>query len=128
MTVKIIIKRCIKHGDLTQDKVIKSGISKGAQKYKCRACMKDFHHNHYERNREDIHEKSRLYKSKHREKFRELNRKYKRKNTNSEMSALCPIPQDCENPNKFIQARRRIIYALWDLRKIVKKYDKLRGK
>ena len=50
-----ILKVCTVHGELDETKVIKSGKSKmGLQFYKCKECMKFFHRNHYERNKEKV--------------------------------------------------------------------------
>lgn len=49
-----IIKKCRHHGNLTQEEVIKSGLSSGKQLYKCRKCVKVARANNYAKNKEKI--------------------------------------------------------------------------
>lgn len=119
-----IIKTCRHHGELTRKKVIKAGMRKGVQTYKCKACMRLLHQQHYDKNKAAILKRTSAYKKAHRARYNELARNYPVK----EKSVLCPVPEEHPQPHKFMQVRRRLLYALWDLDKLVRKYHQLRDK
>jgi len=75
----MIIKICKKHGDLTLEKMIKSGVTHGKQRYKCKACMKEVHRHNYEKNKEKIKLAHELYKAKDPIKYQEMKNISKRK-------------------------------------------------
>lgn len=68
------IKTCRTHGDLYLKDLIKSGISHGKQRYKCRACMKDVHAEHYKKNQHKMREKHAQYRKENREIIRNKKR------------------------------------------------------
>lgn len=86
-----VILNCKYHGACSIEQVIKCRKDKdGNQKYRCKACMKIMHKNHYQKNKEKVREHVANYrkenilkvretrnrsKKKHREKNREKNKK-----------------------------------------------------
>lgn len=73
-------QKCLKHGSLTIDDCIKSGKSPGGiPRYKCRACMKDLHDQHYKNNKEKVLKKVRDYRQTNPEKIKEIRKKYDEK-------------------------------------------------
>jgi hypothetical protein len=73
--------KCKKHGDLDVTKIIRSGKNKnGTQRYKCKACMKELHAEHYRKNKEKVNAAHEAYKAKDPEKYREAKNRSKREN------------------------------------------------
>lgn len=69
----MIVKKCIAHGDLTEDQVIKSGKHKlGHQQYKCRQCMKEYHRSHYINHKEKVLQKCKDRKLAAPEKYKKI--------------------------------------------------------
>lgn len=61
---------CKTHGLQKMDKFVKAGLHKsGYQLYKCRACLKVNHRNHYLSNKEKIKEAHLKYREENREKY-----------------------------------------------------------
>ena len=128
---KIVIKKCFHHGELKPEDVIKSGFRKGQQCYKCKKCMKESHRRNYLKCKEEILRKCADYKKKHPEKRKEWRKNEVRKKRNpipDDQAYRWPIPKDCSNRKKYIQAQRKMIYALWDFEKLLKKYKDMGGK
>ena len=71
-----IMKICIKHGKLDINQIIKCGIRKDIQRYRCKACQKELHHNNYLKNSESIYERTRKNALMNPEKTREYKRQY----------------------------------------------------
>lgn len=71
-----IIRTCKKHGDLTQNDLIKKGIERGKQRYGCRKCQKELHHKNYDKNREKILDRNRLYRELNQEKIKVIKHNY----------------------------------------------------
>jgi hypothetical protein len=70
------LKKCVHHGDLYQEDVIKSGKKKnGDQIYKCKHCMADFHKSHYELNKIKVKMAQAVYRENNKEKYLEIKRK-----------------------------------------------------
>lgn len=75
-----IIKTCKTHGELTQDKCIKSGASKkGTQLYRCKLCMQEMHRTHYLKNKEKLLQRSSEYRAANPEKVKESKQKHAKK-------------------------------------------------
>jgi len=82
------IKRCISHGDLYKEDVIKSGTTKaGSQQFKCRHCMKEAHRKHYELNKAKLKIKYAQYRKENPEKIKEIRKKYWKKIKNETREA-----------------------------------------
>jgi hypothetical protein len=76
----MIFKVCKKHGDLNEEKIIKSGIRKnGSRLYKCKFCHQEVRKNNYLKNKDKIKLKNKLWKEKNPERAKELNKRYKKK-------------------------------------------------
>ncbi len=75
------ILACKAHGKLfiELNQVIKSGISYGIQRYKCRACMKEIHAKNYLKNKDKIKQAHETYKKKDPKKHREMKNASNRK-------------------------------------------------
>lgn len=70
-----ILKKCPHHGDLLLDGVVRSGMRKGIQVYKCKRCLKAAHAKHYQKNKSIIQAYQKTYRVEHAEKVREIKRK-----------------------------------------------------
>jgi hypothetical protein len=80
------LKVCIRHGDLYQPDVIKSGKHpNGEQNYKCRWCMKVMHKKHYELNKAKVLAAHTDYRKRKPEKIKEMRKIYKEKNKDDEL-------------------------------------------
>ena len=92
--------RCITHGQLFADKVIKAGKSKwtGIQQYKCRECMSNAHRNHYEKNKENVLIKTKNYRINNPKKIKEIRRIYKEK-LNAKDKKYATIETDSSSSN-----------------------------
>jgi len=115
-----IIKTCKKHGDLTQNQIIKSGITHGNQRYKCKLCMKEVHRNNYIKNKEKINEKTSEYKRNNRSRYNELN-KYYRERYNEKLTKEhdeLVLQRRLGLTNSHLIARRKLIKVLIQLSEI----------
>lgn len=116
-----IIKTCKKHGDLTIENLIKSGINNEIQQYKCKSCMKEIHRKNYEKNREKINARTSAYKKLHREKYNKLNEKYRQN-----LTTLISTPSRKEQAplsGAVLRAQKRLIKILMDLNKLEREND-----
>jgi hypothetical protein len=65
-----IIKTCKKHGDLTREQVVKKSKNKeGKILYRCKACLKEYHRNHYVKNTEKLLNKTKKFNEENRERY-----------------------------------------------------------
>lgn len=81
------LKTCCHHGKLYIEDVIKSGKSKaGAQRYKCKKCMQELHHRHYELNKIQIKNKHKKYREENRERCAQVKRDSRLRNKIKNMS------------------------------------------
>ena len=72
-----IVKVCKTHGNLTREQVIKKNKSaSGLQLYRCKACLKIFHRNHYEKNRERLLQQAKDFTINNRELYLERKKIY----------------------------------------------------
>jgi hypothetical protein len=61
--LKKVLKTCEIHGKLYSKDLIKSGKTPaGTQQYKCKECMKILHRNHFQKNKEKVCLKTKLYR------------------------------------------------------------------
>lgn len=76
-----MIKKCKKHGDLTEKDIIKKGkLQSGRQAYRCKRCQQELHKSNYQSNKEKIVEKVKKYRADNVEKVIEWKRDYFEKN------------------------------------------------
>lgn len=76
----MIIRFCKKHENNILSNFIKAGLNKsGTQRYKCKLCQKELRKNNYQKNKDKIKLKNKLWKLNNPERSKELNKKYKRK-------------------------------------------------
>jgi hypothetical protein len=73
------VKNCLKHGDLTIEKVIKQGSKNGIIKYRCKECMAYSHKKHYQNNRQKVRAAHKIYQEKDPERYRQQKNKSTRK-------------------------------------------------
>lgn len=70
---------CHQHGQLFIKDVVKAGKSKwtGRILYKCKICLKRMQREHYEKNKEDVLEKNKVYRVNNPEKIKQIRKAYK---------------------------------------------------
>lgn len=69
-----IVRICKEHGPLKIDDMIKSGVQRGKQMYKCRQCVKQIHRKNYEAKKDAILKRCHEYRIANREKVLEMKR------------------------------------------------------
>lgn len=131
--IKYPVKICDKHGKLFVHKgqVIKAGKEKsGAQRYKCKQCMKDYHKEHYKNNKEKVLAAHEKYKNQDPEKYRNIKNASKRKcwALNKEKYIKNSIEYDKKNPDKKRARQKRFKNnATKELRDVYVKQQIVRG-
>lgn len=123
--MNVIVKVCKKHGDLTINDLVKSGTSRGEQKYRCKKCLKILHANHYQNNKKELYEKHREYKNNNREKFREFSKKYRKqlKIMNDNLSTNELKFRSLGDRVRKLRPeilKRKLVYLLWDIDKVIR--------
>jgi hypothetical protein len=110
------LKTCKKHGDLTIDNLIKSGISYGKQRYKCKLCMKDFHKKNYINNKDKILEKIARNRNANKEKYNAIRSKswQKHKDKYLERDNKRRAKYKLLNPDIYQEAEKKRISELHD--------------
>ncbi len=121
----LVVKKCIKHGALTIDKIIKSGVKSGIQQYKCKQCMKESHVRYYEKNKEYVANKTKAYKKANMEKYKELNKRYaEKKLAESWNTAKLTTSEKLSHVYAYRAAKRKLIYLLFDIDKVIRNANK----
>lgn len=114
-----IITNCINHGELTIDQVIKSGINRRHQRYRCKLCAKKIRRNNYLLNRETISKRNLANKRAKKEYYREMNRKYIEK-----IKQKININKDEEMSGAYLYAKKRLIKVLMDISELERYVNK----
>ncbi len=112
-----VVKKCLKHGNLSENQVIKSGKHNPVR---CRACYIEVRKNNYKKNKEKIKEKNKNWREANPERNRELNKLSRRRRTGIAESAK----QFPERNIKFHRARARLRNILCKINKVIRDADK----
>lgn len=108
------IKICKKHGQLSLNDLIKSGLNNKKEiRYRCKLCMKEIHKNNYANNKLKIRDRQKKYREENYSHYRNLSNKSAKK-----MRLL--------NPEK--EKARKELYRINNKEKVYKRQNKFKNK
>lgn len=119
-----VFKICHKHGKLTGEDLIKSGIICGNQKFKCKLCQKESHKKHYLNNISKIKDKQKEYRKNNKEKVRKTRNESKIRMQQKKDIKYNEEKEKRINDKTYRIARSKISNAILDILKIEKLYRK----